>query len=72
MTREPLPRQRLSWSLYARGLALSAMELDAALDRFWEAADAGRLGIDSIQVVADNGPHGERRRIAPSRTGPAA
>ena len=27
------------------------MELDPALDRFWEAADARRLGIDSIQVV---------------------
>lgn len=39
------------------------MGLDAALDRFWEAADACRLGIDAIQVVADNGPHGERRRI---------
>jgi hypothetical protein len=39
------------------------MGLDAALDRFWEAADARRLGIDAIQVVADNGPHGERRRI---------
>jgi CubicO group peptidase (beta-lactamase class C family) len=39
------------------------MGLDAALDRFWEAADARRLGIDAIQVVADDGPHGERRRI---------
>jgi CubicO group peptidase (beta-lactamase class C family) len=37
--------------------------LDAALDRFWEAAEAGGLGIDAIEVVADNGPHGERRRI---------
>src|ERR1700678_1403644 len=39
------------------------MELDAALDRFWEAADARRLGIDAIEVVADDGPGGERRRI---------
>src|ERR1700733_1040471 len=39
------------------------MGLDAALDRFWEAADARGLGIDAVQVVADNGPHGERRRI---------
>jgi CubicO group peptidase (beta-lactamase class C family) len=40
------------------------MGLDAALDRFWEAADARRLGIDAVQVIADNnGPHGERRRI---------
>ena len=39
------------------------MGLDAALDRFWEAADARRLGIDAVQVVADDGPHGERRRI---------
>lgn len=39
------------------------MGLDAALDRFWEAADARRLGIDAVQVVADSGPHGERRRI---------
>jgi CubicO group peptidase (beta-lactamase class C family) len=39
------------------------MELDAALDRFWEAADARRLGIDAIEVVTDDGPHGERRRI---------
>jgi hypothetical protein len=37
--------------------------LDAALDRFWEAAEARGLGIDPIEVVADNGPHGERRRI---------
>ena len=43
------------------------MELDAALDRFWEAADARRLGIDSIQVVADDGRGGERRRIADIR-----
>jgi hypothetical protein len=27
------------------------MGLDAALDRFWEAADARRLGIDAIRVV---------------------
>ena len=39
------------------------VELDAALDGFWEAADASRLGIDAIQVVADDGRHGERRRI---------
>jgi CubicO group peptidase (beta-lactamase class C family) len=39
------------------------MRLDAALDRFWETADGRQLGIDSIQVVADNGPRGERRRI---------
>jgi CubicO group peptidase (beta-lactamase class C family) len=39
------------------------MGLDAALDRFWEDADVRRLGIDAIQVVADNGPQGERRRI---------
>ena len=43
------------------------MELDAALDRFWEAADDRRLGIDSIQVVTDDGPQGERRRIADIR-----
>jgi len=34
------------------------MRLDAALDRFWEAADARRLGVDAIQVVTDNGPGG--------------
>jgi CubicO group peptidase (beta-lactamase class C family) len=39
------------------------MGLDAALDRFWEAADARRLGVDAIEVVADGGPGGERRRI---------
>src|SRR5450755_167106 len=39
------------------------MGLDAALDGFWEVADARRLGIDAVQVVADNGGHGERRRI---------
>src|SRR5580692_12241414 len=39
------------------------MQLDAALDRFWSAADAGRLAIDSTQVVTDDGPRGERRRI---------
>jgi CubicO group peptidase (beta-lactamase class C family) len=39
------------------------MGLDAALDRFWDAADARRLGIDSVQVVADDGRGGERRRI---------
>jgi CubicO group peptidase (beta-lactamase class C family) len=37
--------------------------LDAALDRFWEDADARRLGIDAVQFVADDGAHGERRRI---------
>lgn len=39
------------------------MDLDAALDRFWEDGEARRLGIDAVQVVADDGPHGERRRI---------
>jgi len=39
------------------------VELDAALDGFWEAADARRLGIDTIQVVSGNGADGERRRI---------
>jgi CubicO group peptidase (beta-lactamase class C family) len=39
------------------------MGLDAALDRFWEAADARELGIDTIEVAADDGPGGERRRI---------
>jgi CubicO group peptidase (beta-lactamase class C family) len=39
------------------------MGLDAALDRFWEAAAARGLGIDAVQVVADSGPGGERRRI---------
>ena len=39
------------------------MGLDAALDGFWAAAHAHRLGIDAIQVVADDGRHGERRRI---------
>jgi hypothetical protein len=43
------------------------MGLDAALDRFWEVAETRRLGIDSIQVVADDGRHGERRRIADIR-----
>jgi CubicO group peptidase (beta-lactamase class C family) len=43
------------------------MGLDAALDRFWAGAEARRLGIDSIQVVADDGQHGERRRIADIR-----
>jgi CubicO group peptidase (beta-lactamase class C family) len=37
--------------------------LDAALDRFWEAAEARGLGVDAIQVVVDDGPHGGRRRI---------
>jgi hypothetical protein len=35
-----------------------AVRLDAALDGFWEAADAHRLGIDAIQAVAGNGRHG--------------
>ena len=39
------------------------MGLDAALDRFWEVAAAGQLGIDAVEVVADDGPRGERRRI---------
>jgi CubicO group peptidase (beta-lactamase class C family) len=39
------------------------MRLDAALDGFWQAADACQLGIDAIEVVADNRRHGERRRI---------
>jgi CubicO group peptidase (beta-lactamase class C family) len=43
------------------------MGLDAALDRFWGAADAARLGIDAIEVVAGDGSHGERRRIADIR-----
>ena len=43
------------------------MGLDAALDRFWEVADARPLGIDAIQVAADNGPHGERRGIGDIR-----
>jgi hypothetical protein len=43
------------------------MGLNPALDRFWEAAAARQLGIDSIQVVVADGPHGERRRIADIR-----
>jgi CubicO group peptidase (beta-lactamase class C family) len=43
------------------------MGLDAALDRFWETAEVRRLGIDAIEVVADGGPRGERRRIADIR-----
>jgi CubicO group peptidase (beta-lactamase class C family) len=43
------------------------MRLDAALDRFWEAADVRRLGVDAVQVVVDDGPAGERRRIADIR-----
>ncbi len=44
------------------------MDLDAALDRFWAAADLARgLAIDTVQVVTDEGPHGERRRIADIR-----
>jgi CubicO group peptidase (beta-lactamase class C family) len=41
--------------------------LDAALDRFCMVADARRLGIESVQVVVDDGPRGERRRIADIR-----
>jgi hypothetical protein len=75
--RSPLPGLRFrgdhkaarsfSIPVMPRGLALKAMGLDAALDRFWAAADARRLGVDSIQVVTDDGPHGERRRIADIR-----
>jgi CubicO group peptidase (beta-lactamase class C family) len=43
------------------------MGLDATLDRFWEVAEDRRLGIDSIQVVADDGSHGECRRVADIR-----
>jgi CubicO group peptidase (beta-lactamase class C family) len=39
------------------------MGLDAALDRFWAAADARQLGVHTIEVVVDHGPHAERRRI---------
>jgi len=39
------------------------MGLDAALDRFWAAAQARRLGIDTVQVAAGDGRGGERRRI---------
>jgi CubicO group peptidase (beta-lactamase class C family) len=39
------------------------MELEAALDRFWAVANARELGIDTVQVVIDDGPAGERRRI---------
>jgi CubicO group peptidase (beta-lactamase class C family) len=41
--------------------------LDAALERFFVVADARRLGIESVQVVVDDGPQGERRRIADIR-----
>jgi CubicO group peptidase (beta-lactamase class C family) len=41
--------------------------LNATLDRFCQVADARRLGIEAIQVVADDGHHGERRRIADIR-----
>jgi CubicO group peptidase (beta-lactamase class C family) len=37
--------------------------LDTALNRFWVAADARGLGVDAIEVVADDGRHGERSRI---------
>jgi CubicO group peptidase (beta-lactamase class C family) len=37
--------------------------LDAALDGFWAAANARRLGIDVTEVVAGNGRREERRRI---------
>jgi CubicO group peptidase (beta-lactamase class C family) len=43
------------------------MGLDAALDQFWAVADARHLGIDAIEIVADNGLHGERRRIGDIR-----
>ena len=39
------------------------MGLDAALDQFWEVAEARGLGIDAVQVVAGDASHGERRRI---------
>ncbi len=39
------------------------MGLESALDRFWEAADVQRLGIDAVQVAVDHRPGGERRRI---------
>jgi CubicO group peptidase (beta-lactamase class C family) len=41
--------------------------LDAALDRFWEVAEARLLGIDGIHVVVDDGRQGERRRIGDIR-----
>ena len=37
--------------------------LDAALDRFCEAADGLRLGIEGVHVVTDDGRSGERRWI---------
>lgn len=39
------------------------MVLDAALDRFCEAADDRRLGLEGFHVVADDGRSGERRWI---------
>jgi CubicO group peptidase (beta-lactamase class C family) len=39
------------------------MGLDAALDRFWETAQARELGVDAVEVVTDGGTHGQRRRI---------
>jgi CubicO group peptidase (beta-lactamase class C family) len=39
------------------------VELEAALDRFSENADARRFGIEGIQVVLDDGRHAERRWI---------
>jgi CubicO group peptidase (beta-lactamase class C family) len=37
------------------------------MDRFWEVAEARLLGIDAVHVVVDDGPQGERRRIADIR-----
>jgi hypothetical protein len=39
------------------------MDLGPALDRFWAAAAARRLGIDGVHVAAADGRRGERRRI---------
>jgi CubicO group peptidase (beta-lactamase class C family) len=43
--------------------SVDRVELDAALDRFWAAAEAGGLGIDAVHVVAGDGRPSERRRI---------
>lgn len=43
------------------------MELDAALDRFCEAADDRLLGIEAIHAAVDDGPQVERRRTADIR-----
>jgi CubicO group peptidase (beta-lactamase class C family) len=45
------------------------MGLEAALDRFAEAADDRRFGIDGVQVVLDDGRCGERRWIDDIRRG---